>query len=60
MNCDYAGCENLATRNYQKVWIVFDVTKKGNYKNRRILGGQDPSEENNVHVCEDHIEEYGF
>jgi len=51
--CNY--CKKRATRNYQKVWVVWKVMKDGGYSKEFEYKGcdiEEPTGEDNVHACD--------
>jgi len=59
MECDL--CNSKAIINFQKVWVKFEIDKDDNYKedkNFDCLDIEEPIEENNVHLCEKHSEQW--
>jgi len=59
IKCDY--CEKPAVRNYQRIWVSWKVYQKdGSYsKNPRLeLDVEEPTGENNYHLCEEHEEQF--
>lgn len=59
-------CELPAVANYQRVWVRWNVQKDGSYKDAtyptkeggayRLNDIDEPTEENNIHVCATHEE----
>ena len=58
MKCDY--CNKPATVNYQKVWVKWNIDKKGNYsKNfKTVFDIDEPVGDNNVHLCGEHEKKF--
>jgi len=48
-------CNRLATRNYQKVWIMWTLDSEGKYSKqaKQKFDIQEPIEDDNVHTCDD-------
>lgn len=60
--CDY--CKKAPVANYQKVWVRWGMTKNGDYSKEpdyhdtgKLNDWDEPTGENNIHVCEKHEEE---
>lgn len=50
MKCD--NCKKTAKYNIEKVWVEYTINKHDEYSQRsRHVENQDPSEENNLHLC---------
>jgi len=58
-NCNY--CDKVAVANYQKVWVKWAITPQGDYAKepdydgaRELNDREEPTGEDNIHVCEEH------
>lgn len=54
--CDWVGCEKKATRNYQKLWVMWKHKKDGGYSKTYKYKGcdiEEPVGEDNMHFCDE-------
>jgi|GEM_PF-1303296 hypothetical protein len=59
IKCDY--CKAKAVVNFQKIWVKFIIDKNGEYKQDNNFYGaefEQPTEEDNVHLCKRHLKEF--
>ena len=59
MNC--RACGKPATRNYQKIWVMYKVYKNGGYSRSYQHKGmyiEEPTGEDNLHFCDACGEEF--
>ena len=57
--CDF--CKSPAVANFQKVWVKFNINKKGEYKKDKTFDTFDFSEpinKDNIHLCKKDIEKW--
>lgn len=59
--CDH--CDKQAVANFQRVWVRWGVNPSGSYSKlpsyeaaRELNRNDEPTDENNIHVCADHEE----
>ena len=57
IECDF--CDKPAVANFQRTWVEYRINKHGNYGKSQVRADlQEPIEDDNVHVCEKHEEEW--
>jgi len=58
--CDY--CAKPAVANYQKLWHKFNINGAGEYEEETgyVLDNNNPIEQDNLHLCADHIKSMGY